>query len=54
MAALGYADLALSVRSSLPGLVRRAAAAAVSAARARPSLHPAAPPPRRPAPPLAR
>ncbi|XP_015443152.1 uncharacterized protein LOC107195519 [Pteropus alecto] len=43
MAALGYADLALSVRSSVPGLVSRAAAAAVATAGGRPSLHPADP-----------
>lgn len=48
MAALVYADFELSVRSSLPGLVGRAAAAAVfsAAAGARPSQHPAAQPPR--------
>ncbi|XP_016019310.2 LOW QUALITY PROTEIN: uncharacterized protein LOC107520258 [Rousettus aegyptiacus] len=43
MAALGYADLTLSVRSSVPGLVSRAAAAAVATAGGRPSLHPADP-----------
>lgn len=43
MAALGDADLALSVHSSVPGLVSRAAAAAVATAGGRPSLHPADP-----------